>query len=50
MKKLLVICFAVVFLSVSSTGSLFASEEGKSKDAQEQKKQELKEVKEQKKK
>jgi anionic cell wall polymer biosynthesis LytR-Cps2A-Psr (LCP) family protein len=49
MKKVLVICLAVVFLSVFSTGYSFASDEDKSKDAQEQKKQELEEVKEQKK-
>jgi hypothetical protein len=49
MNKFLVICLFVVFLGVFGSGSSFASGEEKSKDAQEEKKQEMKEVKEEKK-
>jgi hypothetical protein len=49
MKKFLMISLVIVLLGFFGTGSSLADEEGKSKNAQEQKKQELKEVKEQKK-
>jgi sortase (surface protein transpeptidase) len=49
MKKFLMISLVIVLLGFFGTGSSLAGEEGKSKEAQEQKKQELKEVKEQKK-
>ena len=49
MKKFLMISLAIVLLSYFGSSSSLVAEECDSKDAQEQKKQELKEVKEQKK-
>jgi len=49
MRKLLMIALALGFLFLFGSSSSLVAEECDSKDAQEQKKQELKEVKEQKK-
>ena len=49
MKKFLIITLAIVFSCFIGSGTSLAGKEGKSKEAQEQKKQELKEIKEQKK-
>jgi hypothetical protein len=49
MKKFLMISLVVVLLGFFGSGSSLAGEEDKSKDAQEQEKQEMKKVKEEKK-
>ena len=49
MKKLLVVSLVIAFLGFFGSGSSLVADECDSKDAQEQKKQEMKEVKEQKK-
>ena len=49
MKKLLVVSLVIALLGFFGSGSSLVAEECDSKDAQEQKKQEMKEVKEQKK-